>query len=683
MQTKRIRRYNKSKYKYQSYDDLEKLGLGSWLKHNASWVAPIVGIGAGLATAGLAAGPVTAAMAGLGASVGGSVGSSVGGTVTNNAMQDDALNAQNKQTAQQNSYNQVQQQFQNTQIQNPQQSYAPVARCGGRLKRKAVGGPLIDGENTRKLGDDNLIIPQPFIQRPPIFNLLSGDVVSMNEGRNWKSTSGKVATDFSPYYTIKRGKDTYTLTKDEYKKAKDIASDTINNTINQPSFAMGGTLNYEGQSHEGPDGGVPVDSMGNPNSTNPIALVEKGEVMYKGQDGQPYIFSDTLNLGKNKTFAKEAKTIQSRYKMRLGKNMVQKNDNISMKGYQKDMESLQQKQELVRELNGMNQPQPQMRGGGRLPRYRGGSKFTQQQLAPYNQSVSDWNNKTDWENSQMDSLRYVAPVDDSLISNDINNYNASNLGIKPQFTGIGGRSKMYSTPGDFNSANDTRSYSGDFNTGNKDNTNWGVNTGMDNTSLLGLAAPIAGNIIGMIGNNRRRNKGRVTLDTSISTPQNISLERERAALREQGNLARANMRRALKGGTSAQGYMANVGATETGIQRGVGQQLGESLQKEEMYNNQLAQQTAARQDQMKGLKLQTDMYNSQLDAQNAAQQQQYINNMLNSVNQYASERSRAKDRANAYDMMNPDYYTEQEQLPFLQSLYKTPKRRYRVKNPNK
>jgi hypothetical protein len=105
--------------------------------------------------------------------------------------------------------------------------------------------------------------------------------------------------------------------------------------------------------------------------------------------------------------------------------------------------------------------------------------------------------------------------------------------------------------------------------------------------------------------------------------------------------------------------MANVGANEIGIQRGLGQQLGESYQREEEMNANQRAQTAARQDQMKGLKLQTDMYNSQLDAQNAAQQQQYINNMINSVNQWGAGMSKSKQDAIIMNLINPNYLVEQ------------------------
>ena len=95
------------------------------------------------------------------------------------------------------------------------------------------------------------------------------------------------------------------LIPEEYPElTKDMQYAQPKKPLSQMRFKFGGTLNYGGQLHEGPDGGVPVDGMGNPNSMNPVALVEKGEVSYNTPDGGTYIYSDTLKMDKNNTFAK-------------------------------------------------------------------------------------------------------------------------------------------------------------------------------------------------------------------------------------------------------------------------------------------------------------------------------------------------------------------------------------------
>jgi hypothetical protein len=63
-------------------------------------------------------------------------------------------------------------------------------------------------------------------------------------------------------------------------------------------FQLGGGLpvinEYNGQTHEGPEGGIPVDKNGNPSKVTgnkPVALTEDGEVNFDG-----YIFSDELDF---------------------------------------------------------------------------------------------------------------------------------------------------------------------------------------------------------------------------------------------------------------------------------------------------------------------------------------------------------------------------------------------------
>jgi len=93
----------------------------------------------------------------------------------------------------------------------------------------------------------------------------------------------------------------------------------------QRMFADGGQMpgmmpdmvqEYKGQTHQGPNGGIPVDKKGNPSVTGdrgPIAKVENGEVSWNG-----YVFSNRLKSANNKTFADEAKVILNKYKKRLG-----------------------------------------------------------------------------------------------------------------------------------------------------------------------------------------------------------------------------------------------------------------------------------------------------------------------------------------------------------------------------
>ena len=66
---------------------------------------------------------------------------------------------------------------------------------------------------------------------------------------------------------------------------------------NIPTFRNGGIINYKGQTHDGPNGGIPVDNNGNPaiqSGNQPTGLTEDKEVAWNLPDGNTFIFSDSL-----------------------------------------------------------------------------------------------------------------------------------------------------------------------------------------------------------------------------------------------------------------------------------------------------------------------------------------------------------------------------------------------------
>ena len=71
---------------------------------------------------------------------------------------------------------------------------------------------------------------------------------------------------------------------------------------------------------------------------------------------------------------------------------------------------------------------------------------------------------------------------------------------------------------------------------------WKPDTGMGWQSAASLVAPIAGTLI---SSAIRKKPAKIKPLESGPTPQGINLERERAADREQANLTRANIKRAL------------------------------------------------------------------------------------------------------------------------------------------
>ena len=117
---------------------------------------------------------------------------------------------------------------------------------------------------------------------------------------------------------------------------------------NIPTFRNGGMINYTGQSHNGPDGGIPIDDNGNPSiqsGNQPTGLTEDKEVAWKLPDGNTFIFSDSLG------YAPVAKRIYSKYSKRLGKQM-EKTDAISMKGLTQEFNDLAAEQEISKKMDG-------------------------------------------------------------------------------------------------------------------------------------------------------------------------------------------------------------------------------------------------------------------------------------------------------------------------------------------
>jgi hypothetical protein len=188
------------------------------------------------------------------------------------------------------------------------------------------------------------------------------------------------------------------------------------------------------------------------------------------------------------------------------------------------------------------------------------------------------------------------------------------------------------------------------------NSNSQLYQGM-NWAQTGLAAagPVLGGITGLILNNKR--KAPVNLKLSRMTPQQINLERERAAARESAGVATSNLTRSLRNAAPTAGsYMSNVVAGITDIDRNLSNALGESYTQEELQNAQLRQQAeAANLD----IDMQEQMYNSQLqnqfDASKEAARNAYINQIVNGISGGLSQKFQSEQNANYLNMLNPDY----------------------------
>ncbi|HPQ80002.1 MAG TPA: hypothetical protein PLG47_06080, partial [Candidatus Dojkabacteria bacterium] len=379
-----------------TYDDLEQLGFGSWLKDNAGNLIQ------GAAGAGMMFIPGMQ-VAGAGMLAGSASG------FANTAIQKNKQEATEK--AMQNQQALTAQRNRNSVAEAPI-SFVPTMKCGGRLKRMANGGD-IKSQNLymKNFNDLDRFLWDNYIKNPDIAKETKSDMVNtqvdlmedipsstdkiydkknMNEINylnnlydrlqphiNTENVDTFISDNSNPINLIKKAQLVRKLPiyKNDLDSLQKYIPDYYNNyELGKlkpilKEMADGGTINYNGQLHTGPDGGVPVDGMGNPNPMNPVALVEKGEVSYN--DGEtPYVFSDKLEQDKKKTFAKRAKEIQKKYKMRMVDGRII--DPIAKAGYDKEMQSLIEAQETKRRELGLTQDAvPQAANGGGLPKYFG------------------------------------------------------------------------------------------------------------------------------------------------------------------------------------------------------------------------------------------------------------------------------------------------------------------------
>ena len=462
----------------------------------------------------------------------------------------------------------------------------------------------------------------------------------------------------------------------------------------------GGTLNYGGQLHEGPDGGVPVDNSGNYNPVNPVAMVEKGEVSYTGEDGNPYIFSDTLQLSKGKTFAKEAKGVQSKYRLRMKNGKV--TDSIAKKGYDLDMEGLKSKQEELRDVMGLMEDSEMAKNreyGGNLPMYwAGGTGLEDEPKGSYAWAASENPNiVTPQTSTAYEDLNAMLDADINSFKRTLELWNKypKIANWKAPKVGPGSIQRMKKALGittNNSNVNSSELYRGMNWDGSKlpplvkpisdtaamdefDNqvemdylkmqqdvgnlakkSNPQLYQGMNWAETgLAAAAPVLGGITGLILNSRR--KAPANLKLSRMTPQQISLERRRAAARESAGVATSNLTRSLRNAAPTAGsYMSNVVAGITDIDRNLSNALGESYTQEEIQNAQLRQQAdAANLD----IDMQEQMYNSQLQNQFGASKKAASNAYLSQIGQGVTsalnQKFQSSRDADYLNMKNPDY----------------------------
>jgi len=421
------------------------------------------------------------------------------------------------------------------------------------------------------------------------------------------------------------------------QQQRDLELQNLNNQIrNNPNYtsnlspvmAYGGTTNYEGQTHEGVNGGIPIDAIGNPVKGKPTALVENKEVgIDLGPELGTYVFSDRLLLNDKRSFAKEARRIQNKYKLHAKKvgGTFKVTDPISIKGYNDDMAKLIEKQEVLRDAISGEQGSP-----------------TQDMAASTIQGVPVPDESVPMAKSGI----YIKPSKRGTFKAQ-----ATRMGMSVQEVArhILAHPEKYSSAMR-KKANFARNFA------KQDGGITTPYTGMTAGQTIGSMVPGVLSGVANIWRSRQRNPYE-----SISLPtiqaQTLNLEPERAALREQGNVTEANISRNLLAAAPTAGeYMANMINANTAVRRGLGQELSRSYLNEAQYNAQAIQQAdLANAD----IRTEEAMYNAQLENVWKERNDQLVNAGLSQIGQGITgaigQQQQSRKDTMMLGMMNPDY----------------------------
>jgi hypothetical protein len=648
MKNKRIKRNKELSYmdiKNMGLDmDMEQYALGGWLKENAGTIGMVGGMAIGGALGSVVPGVGTA----IGASLGSSLGGSIGGAVQNNEMQNQALATQNEQTAamaQQSKLNMANQRVQNTPLANN----GVIAKCGGKLPRYKRGGSV--SELTTMPG------------------------MSFNE--------------------------------------------------------------YGGQLHSGANQGINIDAQGNtlPSRKGAVGLAEGKEASYT-VDGQTYVFPEANMFDKKKSIADKAKDTMKLSKFYGG------HDTIANNYAKKKLGELQGFNDEVNIANGKGQEMsqnelPMARRGGFADNLNNNIRASaQNSLLNYQQPMGfDTTQDVYTQNGRFfpndTQMLWNAPESNPDMGKNTMGQFSSNTSGAPGYAGYATQSEYIQpqvgqtpqiTPEQLaynNSLNEIPidepvpfQSSGNIHYGKNSlfaNTNAKADTvlndlyqdkvlGKTNTptpestdnlyrgmgwgdAALSALPGIASGIINSVAANNLKAPDKLRL--SRMTPQQISLERERQAAREQANLTRSNTSRGLRGNVGSIGqYMANMGNTQAGIGRGLSQQLGQSYMNEELQNAQFRQQA-----DMANMDANTreQMYNNQLQNQFEGARRnmrtQALGQGLGAISGAIGQKMMANQFYDQVNMMNPNFDLEMDGNKWFQA-GRTPRKRVRNNSIN-
>lgn len=260
----------------------------------------------------------------------------------------------------------------------------PTFMCGGKMKKYPNGGSLpklgdiagLDTTQTDLLAEDRKFLYNvPDVNDPSIYERFntpqaaanvstllneSGTPQALNTRKqfinNWNTKYGKelgLANPDAPKWDFMKPGEMLPSKELQYNK---LYSNYFPKPQEQTQArylgngalgvkAEGGIINYSGQTHDGPDQGIPVDAQGNPvivSKNKPVALTEDKEVTWLTPEGDSYVFSHRLG------YSDKANKVISKYKKRLG-GKLDGVDDLAWKGLTNDLSKLSEQQEIERE----------------------------------------------------------------------------------------------------------------------------------------------------------------------------------------------------------------------------------------------------------------------------------------------------------------------------------------------
>ena len=512
----------------------------------------------------------------------------------------------------------------------------------------------------------------------------------------------------------KRSKEEELLARQEANyKAKTTQMDELSSQITQdaysniPVFREGGFLEYSGQDHSGPDGGIPVDAGGNPSvlsNAEPVGLVEDGETVYVTPEGRPYIFSEELG------FSKQAKKIVNKYKRRLGENLEKTHDQIARRSLESELTNLINKQEKTKQdMEPTTSSIPQFRRGGypdihfddllqaipadsplqnmsidelrgklteidgQLYRIRdtrpSDNRFYKHNLHPSQTPKGQLRNQLDITRSdQLEVYKNVSTVFDTpqhsaaykygeeeLHSGELVNFVKDEMAKLPSIK-KGGYLSKYTEGGGIKKADNafTLPISGQYSVPEDApiETDDAYELYSGRPGIMPALLTAGANLYGMYDVGQQAKK-RTPLRARTVGAQRMDLSPMRQTAHETARTARSSVRRgAARSGMGAEGYSSIGASSAADINRGLSENLAATHVQEQASN--IASRERADQFNAQAY-MQADHFNRQVGLMDEQNRRRYLDNVLGSFSGYAKDVAMGQQYANIAQMSSDMY----------------------------